>query len=130
MKIEEWRPEPRPALPPPKPVSRWRTVLINTLIFTAAFLACLAVFGRHEIAAYVKHSAESPPTGAVSAARPALPNISSGVRPPPTLDQAAIRSQPAGILAGQTPHKPHPLPTSAPVRLPEAVPPVVDRPLP
>ncbi len=43
MKIEEWRPEPRPSLPPPKPASKRRTVLTNTLIFMGAFLVCLAV---------------------------------------------------------------------------------------
>jgi hypothetical protein len=120
-----------PSPPPPKPVSKWRTVVINTLIFTGAFLVCLAVFGRHEIVGYFEHSAESPPMSAEASATRPLSEIAvaSAVLPPPNSDQAAIRSLPAEP-AGQAPRKPRPLPASAPIRLPEAIPPVVDRPLP
>jgi hypothetical protein len=131
MNIEEWRPEPRPSLPPPRPVRKWRSALINMLIFTGAFVVCLAVLGRHEIAGYFEHSAESPPTRAGATATRPLQDIAvaSGVVSPPNSDQAAIRSLPAEP-GGQTSRRPRQLPASTPIRLPEANPPMVDRPLP
>jgi hypothetical protein len=131
MEIGIYEPPPRSPSPPPKPVRKWRSVLINTLIFTGAFLVCLTVFGRHEIVGYFKRSAESPPMSAEASATRPLSDIAvaSAVLPSSNSDQAAIGSRPEG-LAGQTPRKPRPLPTSEPIRLPEAIPPTVDRPSP
>lgn len=130
MNIEEWKPEPRPSLPPPKPVRKWRAALINTLIFTGVFLVCLALFGRHEIAEYFENSAKSPPIRAEVAASRPMPDVAvaSIVHSTPNPDAATqpLPEKPAE----QTPRRPRPLPTSAPIRLPEAIPPTVDRPQP
>lgn len=71
MNIEDWKPEPRPSLPPPKPVRKWRAILINTLLFTGAFLVCLAVLGRHEISEYMAQRSAKDERPSVSAT-PAL----------------------------------------------------------
>jgi hypothetical protein len=90
MNIEEWNPEPRPSLPPPKPVRKWRTILGYSIAFTGIFVLCVAVLGRQEIAAYFGNSAKSPPSAAE--AKTKVPN-------PDKAAASAVRSAPDIVAA-------------------------------
>jgi hypothetical protein len=120
MKIEEWKPDPKSSrLPPPKPVSKWRAVLVNTLIFTGAFLVCLAVFGRHEISEYIaQRSAKDE--------RPSVPATPAWPTPGQTVAHAVaaqdLRQLPptqVAVNSVQPEHfGPRPLPKEKPVIVP------------
>jgi hypothetical protein len=119
MNTEEWKPEPRPSLLPPKPASKWRVVIINTLTFCGFVVACLGVFGRHEIAEYVgEHFSKSTQVKAKTAPSP-LPDIAvaSNIRIPSNSDAAVSHPLVKPDTSLSSTPRPKPLPSGRPVRI-------------